>query len=161
MAQNASAPDPLPLDYQPATKKSRAQGWWGKLVLQLLAAYFLASIVTLPFIDVWWIGELPPLALVQLPKTELAKWLQSDVVMPAIRAMGLSRGSPSPDHILSRPYALAIAYVLVLGVVLLVLRMTKQITQSSRLWLWNTLAAAVIDFACTLWMAGGPGLTIY
>jgi hypothetical protein len=153
--------NPVPLDYQPAASNPRQRGRWGRLVLQLLWAYFLASIVTLPFIDSWWVGEIPMLALIQLPKTALAGWLRTDVVMPLIKSLGLSRGSFSPDYGMARPYAMVLAYAIVLGVALLALRMTRQITMSSRLWIWITLAAAVIDCACTLWLARGPGLTIY
>src|SRR5262245_30675924 len=106
---NTTAHVTLPLDYEPTTKQTTPRGRWGKLVLQLLAAYFVACIVTLPFVDSWWIGELPPLAVIQLPKTALADWLRSDVVMPMIRAFGLSRGSFSPDYGMARPYGLVLA----------------------------------------------------
>jgi hypothetical protein len=160
MRQSPSSPDPLPLDYQPTPEKRWLRGGWGALVLQLVTAYFFASILTLPFIDALWFGEVPVLALIQLPKIAPAGWLRSDVVMPAIRAMGLSRGSFSPDFILARPYGLAIAYVLILGVVFVVLWISGQMSRSSR-WVWITLGAALIDFVFTLWFAGGPGLTIY
>jgi hypothetical protein len=57
---------PLPLDYQSPQRNPRARGWWGRLVLKLLSAYFLASPMTLPFMDSWWVGELPPLAVARL-----------------------------------------------------------------------------------------------
>jgi hypothetical protein len=130
-------------------------------VLLLLTAYLVLSIVTLPFLDALWFGEVPLLALIQVPKTALAAWLRTDMVMPAIAAMGWSRGSFSPDYLMARPYALAIAYVLALGVVFLVLCVCGQLSRSPRRWVWLTLAAAFVDFAFTLWFAGGPGLTIY
>jgi hypothetical protein len=38
--------------------------------------------------------------------------------MVAIQHLGLSRGSFSPDYILARPYALAIAYLIPLSILL-------------------------------------------
>ena len=150
----------IELNYQSAPS-SRRMTDVGALVLQTMAAYFVVSIVTLPFLDSIWIGELPLLALVQVPKVFVAGWIRTDVMMPVIRMLGLSRGSFSPDYIMARPYALALAYGLVFGLVLGMLRMSKRFTPAARRWAYVALAAAAIDFALTLWLAGGLGLTVY
>ena len=152
--------DALALDYQTAAKKRRRLGL-GEWTLLAITGYFVASSLTLPLLDALWLGELPLLAIVQVPKMELARWLQSDVVRPTMAALGLSQGSPSRDHFMTRPLALAIVYVLVLGPVLTVLWRSGRMTRSSRFWACIVLLAAAIDFVLTLRLAGGPGLTIY
>jgi hypothetical protein len=51
-------------------------------------------------------------AVVQLPKIVVTGWLRTHLVMKAIKLLGFSRGSFSPDYMLARPYALAIAYMI-------------------------------------------------
>jgi hypothetical protein len=162
MPPKTSPGDAHVLDYRPPPQGRRPRGGFGAVALRLVAGYFVVSIVTLPFLDAVWFGELPLLALVQLPKTALAGWLRTDVVMPAIAALGLSRGSFSPDYVMARPYALALAYVpVVLGVVAIMLWTRRRPDRWPRRWGWIALAAAATDFAATLWFAGGPGLTVY
>lgn len=148
------------LDYQAPPEQRPRFGGFGSLTLKAVTAYFVVSSLTLPFIDALWMGEVPLLAVIQLPKTALAGWLRTDVVMPAIGALGLSSGSFSPDYVMARPYALAIAYLAFLGLVFLSLWFTKQMKGSCRRWLWITLIAAAIDFGFTLYFAGRT-LTVY
>ena len=112
-------------------------------------------------LDAVWLGELPLLALVQLPKTLIAGWLRTEVVMPLISTLGFSSGSFSPDFLIARPYALALAYVLLLGPVLILLWISKCMTRPARWWAWVAMVVAAIDFGLTLWLAGGPGLSVY
>src|SRR4028119_924563 len=99
----------LTLDSQLVPERRRSPAGVGTHSRPAVTAYFVASILTLPFLDALWLGEVPVLALVQVPKTAFAGWLRTDVVMPAIVALGQSRGSFSPDYLLARPYALALA----------------------------------------------------
>ena len=131
------------------------------MTLQALTAYFVASSLTLPFLSALWLGSVPLLALVQLPKTMFAGWLRTDVVMPTIAALGVSRGSFSPDYMMARPYALAAAYLLLLGLVFILLRVGTRATRSRRRWGRITLLAAAVDFALTLFFADGRALTVY
>jgi hypothetical protein len=153
---------PMNLDYE----TSRARPWLidlnsRTLLLRSLLVYCVLSILTLPFIDSLWLGEIPVIALVQVPKTFFAGWLRTDVVMPLIRTLGLSRGSFSPDYSLARPYALAIAYLLPLAIVFAFVRLRGEAARRYRLWSLALLLAAAIDFCLTLLLAGGPGLSIY
>src|SRR4029078_5978016 len=86
-------------------------------VLWFFVGYCALSCLTLPFIGRVWLGELPVLAVIQLPKIALADWLRTHVVMEAITFLDFSRGSCSPDYILARPYALAIAYLIPMAVI--------------------------------------------
>ena len=132
------------------------------LVLKALSAYLVVSVATLPFLDAIWIGELPVLALVQLPKIGLAERIRTGLVMPAIAALGMSSGSFSPDYLMARPYALAAAYLVALApVLLLVAWRTRMARRHVRRWALILLAVAVVDFIATLSLAGGPGFSIY
>ncbi len=73
-------------------------------------AYCVVSILTIPFVGAIWLGELPVLALIQLPKITVAGWLRQHVVMEAIKSLGFSKGSFSPDYAMARPFGLALAY---------------------------------------------------
>lgn len=143
----------------PCLPSRESRGWL--ILLKALVAYFAVSTLTLPVLNALWLGELPVLALVQLPKTVLAGWLRTEVAMPALRAMGLSRGSFSPDYMLVRPYALAIAYLIPLGLVLAPLWIRTRLARSYRRWVWILLAAAMFDYCLTLLFASTRGLTIY
>jgi hypothetical protein len=131
------------------------------VLLKSLSAYGVASALTLPFLDRLWLGEIPLLALVQVPKVEFAQWLCRNVVMAAIQHLGLSRGSFSPDYILARPYALAIAYLIPLSVLLATVRVRTQMAAPYRVWSYVLIIVAFLDYGFTLIFAGGPGLSIY
>jgi hypothetical protein len=70
----------------------------------------IISILTLPLMNVVWLGEIPLLALIQLPKIAVASWLREHVVMEVIKILGWSKGSFSPDYMTARPYGLGLAY---------------------------------------------------
>lgn len=130
-----------------------------RFVLKSLIAYCIVSTLTLPFLDSLWLGELPPLAVIQLPKVALADWLRNEVVMELIARLGLSSGSFSPDYIAARPYALAIAYLIPLCILLPTIWLR---TRTAHLgWTCILLIVAALDFCLMLVFAGGPGLTIY
>ena len=153
----------MELEYHAPSPVAGAERWRRPLVVCLMAlmGYFVLSSITIPFVDEWWVGELPVLALVQQPKVELAGWVRTDVVMPLIRALGWSSGSYSPDYIAARAWGLAIAYVVPL---LLIVALVVARTRLSRPFGWlmlALLALAAADFVMTLVFADGPSLTIY
>jgi hypothetical protein len=131
-------------------------------VLWTAIAYCCVSCLTLPFINAIWLGELPLLAVIQIPKILFAGWLRTGVVMKVIDVFGLSRGSFSPDYILARPYALAIAYLVPMIVIgIIALRRWKPADSRRGLLLAGFFVAAIVDYVCTLLFAEGRGLTIY
>ncbi|HYN64367.1 MAG TPA: hypothetical protein VES36_07170 [Candidatus Limnocylindrales bacterium] len=134
---------------------------WSALSLQGLVLYFAVSMGTLPFLNAIWLGELPLLAVPQGPKLLVAGWLRTGVVMPGISALGLSKGSFSPDFVLARPYALAIAYLIPVAGVLVVAWVRTRLVRPYRIWAWLVLVAAVLDYVLTLKFATQPALTVY
>ncbi len=131
-------------------------------VCWFFVGWFVLSCLTLPFIGRVWLGELPVLAVIQLPKIAVAGWLRTHVVMEAITFLGFSRGSFSPDFILARPYALALAYVIALAVIgVISLRRFRFSDERRGLVMVAFVAAAFVDYMFTLMFADGRLLTIY
>ncbi len=131
------------------------------VLLKSLIVYGIVSALTLPFLNALWLGEIPLLALIQIPKVEFVHWLRRNLVMVAIHRLGLSRGSFSPDYNLARPYALAITYLIPLSILLTTLWVRKRMVPPYRRWTTVLILVAILDFCFTLFFAGGPGLSIY
>jgi len=147
--------------FPPATGRPTASSRLSGFLLKSLAGYFALSLATLPLLNAFWIGELPVLALVQLPKIAVASWLRREVVMEAIRLLGLSRGSASPDLLLARPYGLAPVYLFPVGVTLAVTWARTRLRPPYRKWCVIVICLAVADFVATLVLGAGRSLTIY
>jgi hypothetical protein len=139
------------------------KGRWLQKAIYVLMVYYLVSIVTLPALNAIWIGELPLLAVIQLPKTKPAMYLRTHVVMPLIQDLGLSRGSHSPDLTLASPFAMALV-CLVPMLLLLALSLWRRdfIRRHIRL-VAAVVVLAIIDFGWTLIFANAwnGGLSIY
>ena len=134
---------------------------WVAFSLKASVLYCVVSIATLPFLDAIWLSEIPVLALVQVPKLLIAGWLRTGVVMAAIRAMGLSSGSFSPDYVLAGPYALGITYLIALLGVLGNAWHRTRLVHPYRAWACVLVVVAVLDFYLTLEYSSRPGLTVY
>lgn len=148
--------DPPPAPAEIPARRRDAMVW----LLRLAAVYLLVSSLTFPIIDWWWIGEFPPLAVLQFPKLEFAGWLRQRVVMPVIGWLGLSQGSFSPDYILASPYALALAYVIPAILIVVVLLSSRTLKKMHLVWLTIAAVTAVIDFI-VLQCLGSNSLTLY
>jgi hypothetical protein len=129
--------------------------------MKSVAAYLVFSIVTLPFLNSLWLGEIPLSALPQCPKADLYHALRSFIVSDVMQPLGLSRGSISPDLIASKPYALALTYVLPLGALFAVIAWRTRMAKPYRYWAAALVVLAVIDFFMVRGYASGPGLTVY
>jgi hypothetical protein len=131
------------------------------VLLKMAVFACLFSSITVPFVNSIWLGELPLMALFQLPKIGCANWMIAEVVIPGMDFFGISSGSYSPDHISARPYALGFVYLLpLLGVILLV-RIRRGFVMPYRAWVWGLVIAATVDFFLTMHFRTQPGLTIY
>ena len=140
-------------------RRFAARGLEGKVIFAF-TAYAVVSTVTLPFAGSLWLGELPLLALIQLPKLWPAGWLRTHVIMAAMKSLGYSTGSFSPDYIAARPYALALVYAAAIAVVLIVRGCASRGQIPSRI-MFAALLALGIDFGFTLVFASGRNLTLY
>jgi len=131
------------------------------VALKWLIGYYVISTITIPFMDNLWLGEIPLIALVQLPKITFAGWLRVEVVMKVMTQLGLSRGSFSPDYIMARPYGLAIAYLIPLLVLMPIVRYRTRMIRPYRLLTLLLVAVAMLDFIFTLIFADRRPFTIY
>src|SRR5262249_37775788 len=112
--------DAPPPDVHPVPKTS-----WLRLISVALVGlaiyYYTYSFLTLPFVDDLWFGGIPPLAIVQLPKSMLNHRIQ-DYLISWLPSLGLASGSPSPDMMLTGPWALGLTVTLpalvILGIAL-------------------------------------------
>jgi hypothetical protein len=130
------------------------------LFIRCLIYYCVVSTLTLPFINHLWLGELPLLAIIQRPKVSFAAWMRTEVVMEAIKWLGVSNGSFSPDYRMARPYALALAYLLPLMMIALLSMRFRSPLEMQKLAL-VLLAVSTIDYLATLQFAAARSLTIY
>ena len=129
---------------------SRSEERFYRSLPNILTGYYVTCSLTLPFVDDLWFGEIPPLALVQLPKLDFAAALRSGVVMEAIRRLGYSRGSFSPDYATARPYALAIAYLVPLALVVVPVGLRTRFVRPIGGRVALLLVAAAVDYGVTL-----------
>lgn len=130
-------------------------------VLQVLAAYGVLSMATLPLKDAWWVSEIPLFVLPQTPKTAAADEVRYAIVRHLLRPMGKVRGSYSPYRKMARPYALAVVYVVPLAIWLTMIARRTKLKPPHRYWMIAVVVLAVADYVETLLLAGGPGLSIY
>jgi hypothetical protein len=135
--------------------------WWHLVVLKVGIAYSLLSIVTLPLVGSVWLGEIPLLASIQVPKLFVADWFRSDVVMRAIKVLGFSKGSFSPDYIMARPYGLGLAYSVPLILVSLSLLIPACASRRHRRLALIFFAVLIVDGFCTYFFARQRSLTLY
>jgi hypothetical protein len=139
------------------------KGGWLQKAIWVLMVYYLVSIVTLPALNAIWIGELPLLAVIQLPKTKPAMYLRANVVMPLIQDLGLSRGSYSPDLTLASPLAMALVCVVPMLLLLALSLWRRDFVRRHIRLVVGVAVLAIIDFGWTLMFASAwnGGLSIY
>ncbi len=127
---------------------------WTAVGLKLSIAYLVACTLTLPLAAAIWLGELPLLALVHLPKLlvfeRIHRW-GSDLVRDF---------APGTSTAAVKPYTLALTYLLGLSLVLGSAWITTRLrSPHSRLALF-LLLAAVVDYGVSmLW--DGRSVSLY
>ncbi len=138
------------------------RNWWHMLLattILLLAGYYAVSAATLPFADSVWIGEIPVLAVWQLPKVVLHGYAQTFFLW-MLSVMGWSAGSPSPDRIATQPYAMTAMVVLpALGLLLLTVfsRSLKKVGASAIV----LVCLTVIDAGVSFWFEQTSRLSLF
>jgi hypothetical protein len=139
------------------------KGGWMYKAIQVLIVYYLISIVTLPALNAIWVGEMPLLAVIQLPKVETAKFLRTHVVMPLIQDLGLSRGSYSPDLTLASPFAMAFVCLVPMLLLLVYVLCQRDFFRRHIRLVAAVAVLAMVDFGWTLMFASSRngGLSIY
>jgi hypothetical protein len=134
---------------------------WHLLGLKAGIAYCLVSILTLPMVIKVWFGEVPVLAVIQMPKLLIASWMRQHIVMEAIKSLGLSKGSFSPDFIMARPFGLGLAYSVPIILVSLSLLIPACATRIHRQWALIFFVTLMVDYVFTYIFAARRSLTLY
>lgn len=123
--------------------------------------YLVVSITTVPFIDSIWLGEIPVLAVVQLPKTMPANFIRHYYASSMAKTLNISKGSFSPDAIFIRPYALLIVYIIPLLILVFTYVLFIKDKKKDAKYLLIVLLLFILDYFFVLHFSDTPGLTIY
>lgn len=142
-----------------SNRQAHAVQRWPWIVALCASSYFAVSALTLPFANTIWFGDLPPLALTQLPKSFL-KSAVHEILMFVIESVGMSRGSFSPDYIATHDWAMGVmtaAPALLLVAAFLLLR---RVSCRGKL-IAIVLISATIDGIVTFWFDNAFNLKLF
>jgi hypothetical protein len=126
-----------------------------------LMTYFVISMVTIPFINLIWIGDGAILAGIQFPKIIPANSIRYYYSAGLAEKLNISKGSFSPDYGFSRPYALIIVYAFPLLALVLYYALFIKNRKGNGKYILVLLFLSVLDYFCTLYFSHTPSLTIY
>jgi hypothetical protein len=132
---------------------------WPKILVNIAACYYLLSALTLPFVNKFWLGEIPVLALIQLPKSFLKSAIHTPM-MSAMHSLGYSHGSFSPDYGATHGWAMAIMVTLPALFIVAVLWKLRKLPQRRTL-IVAVLVCASIDAVVTLWFDSVSHLKLF
>ena len=99
-----------PNPYSPSGLVGTASASKRRLLNRITTAfvcYWILSAVTLPMVRHAWLGSIPVLAPLQLPKVFL-KSLAHESFSHAVNTFGWSTGSASPDYAMIHPWAMVL-----------------------------------------------------
>ena len=124
----------------------------------IFAVYYVTSILTLPFANEVWFGELPIFAVIQLPKIYFNSVIQ-DAMISLLPLLGLNSGSASPDLILTHPRALGVTVTLPPLTVICALMLSRHL-RYSRL-TGAVILIGAIDAIVTWWFDSSSSLSLF
>lgn len=159
MSGRADERNPYASSEAPALAGGRGESWLFRGVIAVLVLYYLISIITLPFADDFWVGEIPVLALPQIPKSMAFTFIRQTLIS-LMHVLGWSRGSASPDAIAATPWAFGILFVTPALLVLLLAATFRRVWHHRR-WLAVLLLLAFADSVVTLWFEWTSRLSIF
>ena len=146
-AAESSQSQPASTTLQPLAQRVEPLRWPVTLT-RIACCYYALSALTMPFINKLWVGEVPLLAIIQLPKAVLKSGIQT-VLMSALSALGLSRGSFSPDYLATHMWALGLAMLIPTLLVIGAISLPRNLPNKRRLIL-TVIAFALVDVVVTL-----------
>ena len=151
--------------YQPSRLGSSTGGPTSTLTTQLrwmltiLMVYYVVSSLTLPLADEIWLGELPLMAIPQLPKSWLFSTARQYLII-LTQAMGVDRGSPSPNMIAMTPWAFAIVFIAPTALAIAATAICRRLRPCWP-WIWRLMALATVDAVITIWFDQTSRLSIF
>ena len=141
-------------DRRPSVKRR-----WPAIASLLACSYYVVSALSLPFAGRFWVGELPVLAVPQLPKSFLKSAFQH-LLLGMVEALGLSRGSRSPDYLATHDLALGLMLALPAVALAVALLLPKRVPNRGW-WIAAVLLGAAIDAAVTFWFDHSFSLKLF
>ena len=132
---------------KPVTDDTAIPRRWPARLCIGICSYFLLSALTLPFANRIWLGEAPPLAIIQLPKSFL-KSLVHALLMAMLNWFGLSRGSFSPDYVATHGWAMLVTVTLPALLIILLFVRIRPLRQ--RRFIIAIVVCAAIDAVVTV-----------
>jgi hypothetical protein len=127
----------------------------------IVITYYTTSILTLPFANDWWIGEMPVFAIVQIPKIKLMSVFHNALVS-LLPTLGLASGSASPDLILTHPWALGLTVTLPALTLFCSITLLRRVARRRILIITVfAFAFACIDAAVTFWFDSTSRLSLF
>lgn len=138
---------------------SSARPRWPIVLVAVACWYYLTSATTLPLANYVWFEEIPPLAIIQLPKAIL-KSVVHDSLLAEVQRLGLSRGSASPDYIMTHGWAMGIMLLIPALLLTAVLLLAPRVPHR-RILIGILLSAAALDAAVTWWFDNTFSLKLF
>ena len=132
---------------------------WPVIVAACACVYYGISAMTLPFTNAVWFGEIPPLAIFQIPKSFIKSVIQ-DVLLYAVNVLGLSHGSASPDYIATHGWAMVIMAAAPALLLVAVFAFLRHDRMRNRL-IAVVLIFASIDAIVIIWFDSSSSLKLY
>ncbi|MFO0913633.1 MAG: hypothetical protein U0795_11800 [Pirellulales bacterium] len=132
---------------------------WPSGLARCAAGYYLLSALSLPLVNRVWLGELPLLALIQLPKMWLKGIIQHGLTY-LMRMLGQSSGSFSPDYLATHGLAVVLMALVPMLVVISCLALWPHLANRRRLILM-VLVSGLIDGAVTIGFARVSALNLF
>jgi len=147
------------MDDASAVVTTRTKRRWPVMVAACACVYYAISAITLPFTNAVWFGEIPPLAILQIPKSFIKSVVQ-EFLLRAVHVLGLSHGSASPDYIATHGWAMVIMAAAPALLLVAVFAFLRRDRMRDRL-IAAVLIFALIDAIVTLWFDSTSSLKLY
>ncbi|HBE69082.1 MAG TPA: hypothetical protein DDW52_13110 [Planctomycetaceae bacterium] len=132
---------------------------WPTVLGAVACLYYGASALSLPFANAIWLGEIPLLATVQVPKSFL-KSVVHDGLLCVVHALGLSSGSASPDYSATHGWAMLVMVAAPALLIVFVLGFWSHGQVRTRL-VAAVLLLATLDALVTFWFDSSYSLELY
>lgn len=129
---------------------------------KVLCIYFGLGILTLPFLNSLWYGDLPLLAILHLPVLIPAKFIRRQMTLMALKLKIKPLFSFSPAWRFFGPYALLIVLLIPLAISALGFIKNRKNTKYSNKYFYLLLLLSIIYFLCFIFeFCNSSGLTLY
>ncbi|WP_298862602.1 hypothetical protein [uncultured Gimesia sp.] len=160
MATSNSSPDETGGSEVESADPAVAPKRWPGIVCKCVCAYYILSALTLPFVNKVWLGEATLLALIQMPKSFLKSVVQHEFLLPFIHWAGWSRGSASPNYIMTQGWAMGIMISVPAVCFLILLLLVRPFPHRRRL-IAAVIVCAILDGIVTLWFDSTSSLKLF